>query len=139
MSKRDDPSRLLRYSLRANAVFSLLSGGILVAAAGPLAEFLGLVEARQSSGLGANLIVFAALLFGLAAQRSIRLWLAGCVVGGDVAWVLASAGLIVAGPLSASANAAVALVASVVLLFAILQYAGMRRLRPADSRASAAI
>ncbi len=139
MSNQDDPSRLLRYSLRANAGFSLLSGGLFIAAAGALAEFLGLAEALQVSGLGANLIVFAALLLLLAAQRSIRLWLARCVVAADVAWVLASAGVIVAAPLSASANAAVALVASVVLLFAILQYAGIRRLRPVGARPSVAV
>ena len=139
MSNRNDPSRLLRYSLRANAAFSLLSGGLFVAAAGPLAELLRLGEARQASGLGANLIVFASLLLVLAAQRSIRLWLAGCVVAADVARVLASACVIVAGPLSASANPAVALVAGVVLLFAILQYAGMRRLRPVGPRPSVAV
>ena len=139
MSNRNDPSRLLRYSLRSNAVFSLLSGGLFIATAGPLAEFLRLGEARLALGLGANLIVFAGLLFVLAAQRSIRLWLAGCIVATDVAWVLASASVIVAGPLPASANAAVALVASVVLLFAILQYAGMRRLRPVGPRPSVAV
>ena len=139
MSNRNDPSRLLRYSLRANATFSMLSGGLFVATAGSLAAFLGLTEARQVGGLGANLIVFAILLLVLAAQRSIRLGLAGCVVAADVVWVVASAGVIVAGPLAAGANAAVALVASVVLLFAILQYAGIRRLRAVDPRPSMAV
>ncbi len=139
MSKRDDPSRLLRHSLRANAAFSLLSGAIFIAASGPLAELLGLGDARQVSGLGANLSVFAVLLLVLAAQRSIGVWLAGCVVAADGAWFLASAGVIAAGPLSTSANAAVALVASVVLAFAILQYAGIRRLRAVGPRPSVTV
>ena len=134
-----NPSRLLRDSLRANAAFSLVSGATFVAASEPLSRFFGLPEAAALSGLGANLLVFAALLLLLAGARAIRLWLAALVVAADVAWVAGSAALILAGPLSTGGNGAAAAIACAVLVFALLQYAGIRRLqgaRPAPAPAA---
>ena len=126
-----DPGRLLRNSLRANAAFSLLSGATFIAASEPLSRFFGLPEPTALSGLGANLLVFAALLLLLAASRAIRLWLAALVVGADVAWVAGSGVLILAGPLSTGGNGAAAAIACAVLVFALLQYSGIRRLQGA--------
>ena len=57
----------------------------------------------------------------------------------NIAWVVASLAVIAAGWLSAAGNWAVGLVADVVLIFAILQAVGLRRMgsevatRPARS------
>ncbi len=139
MTTPRDPSRLLRNSLRANAAFSLASGATFVVASEPLARFFGLPEAAAVSGLGLNLLVFAALLLLLAAPRAIRLWLAATVVAADLAWVLGSVGVILTGPLSTPGNGAVAAIACVVLLFAALQYAGIRRLQSLQAVPAAAI
>ncbi len=124
-----DPTPLLRYSLRANAAFSTVSGATCLVAATPLAASLGMPQPALITSLGANLLVFALLLVWLAAQREIRIPLALGIVAADVAWVIGSAAVIAAGPLTTAGNWTVAAVANVVLLFAVLQYAGVRRLR----------
>ncbi|MGH7455699.1 MAG: hypothetical protein ACRENG_30365, partial [bacterium] len=47
----------------------------------------------------------------------------------DAAWVIGSAILIFAGTLSTTGNWLVAIVADIVLLFAVLQFFGIRRLQ----------
>jgi hypothetical protein len=125
-------SRLLRGALRANGAFSLLSGLVLIGAARPLAALFGLAGPAALLVVGVSLLFYAASLVRNAAREPINRSEALLAVILDAAWVVASAVLIFAGVLSAAGNWAVAAVADVVLLFGVLQYVGLRRLRPGE-------
>jgi hypothetical protein len=124
-----DRSALLRRTLQANSVFSLLAGALLVADAGPIATFIGL-PAWMLIDIGALCLVYAALLF-LAARRSpIARGHALAFVIADAAWVVASAALLLGGwaPLTTAGVWTILIVADIVAVFAALQYIGWRRL-----------
>lgn len=128
-------SRLLRVSLLSNAVFSGLSGVCFIAAAGPLSSLIGLPFPAILTGIGVALLAFAA---GLAwnARRPVvnraEAWLAVLL---DLAWVAGSGVVIAVDVLTTTGNWAVALVADVVLAFAILQFLGLRKLRRTEATA----
>ena len=124
-----NPSPLLHRSLRANAAFSLFSGAAMLIAANPLAALMGIGDARLLTGAGLNLLAFAALLVWLASRVPINLPLAMAVVVADLLWVAGSAALLPMGFFSGAGNWIVACIADVVLVFAYLQYLGIRRLR----------
>lgn len=125
-----DAGRLLRWSLRGNAVFSALSAVTLLSLAGPLASFLGFLSAREVFILGVQLGVFAAWLFWQASRPQLSRWQAGLVIALDVLWVIGSAQILLAGPpeVTLGGKWAVGMVADVVGIFAILQFIGLRRL-----------
>ncbi len=125
-----DPARWLRLSLRANAIFSAVSGSGMLFAASAIAGLLGIEQTLLVRITGVNLLGFAALLVWLASREVIKPSLAIAVVVADLLWVAGSAGLLPAGVFSPMGNWLVAGVADVVLLFAILQYVGIRRMRP---------
>lgn len=122
-------SKLLRRTLFCNAIFSLISGIIMLAAAGHLANLLGEVPPLVISLTGGALIVFALwLLFLTRATKipAIDIW---SVIIGDLGWVLASAILMLAFTdiFTESGLWIVGGVAVVVLTFADLQYFGLRQ------------
>lgn len=123
----DSKSNMLRLSLRANSLFSALSGAILIVASDYLTGLIGIKGSLVPTGI--LLLIFAAGLF-LNARRDvinrIEAWIA---VALDIAWVIGTAGLIFAGAFNPVGNWIVALVGDIVLLFAVLQFLGLRRLR----------
>ncbi|MCI0390070.1 MAG: hypothetical protein MOB07_15070 [Acidobacteria bacterium] len=120
-------SHLLRRALQANGVFSALSGLLLIAASGRIAALIGIEQSLWLTGL--MLLLFAAGLFRNAGRAEINQTEVRIAVALDVAWVIGTAGLIFAGVFSATGNWVVALVGDVVLLFAVLQFLGLRKLR----------
>ena len=79
--------------------------------------------------LGVVLLAFGAQLLLAARKQKIDTREAAAITTMDLLWVVASAALlIVGGPLTVAGKWAVAMVADVVLLFAILQIVGLRRL-----------
>ncbi len=124
-----DPARWLRLSLRANATFSAVSGSGMLFAASAIAGLLGIEPALLVRITGVNLLGVAALLVWLASREVIKPSLAMAVVVADLLWVAGSAALLPARVFSTTGNWLVAGVADVVLLFAILQYVGIRRMR----------
>jgi len=124
-----DRDRLLRWSLRGNAAFSALCGAAFLLAARPLAETAGVPDPRLLTALGANLLGFAALLVFVAARREIPLAAPPVVVWLDLAWVAGTVPLVLADVLTGAGRVAAVAVADVVLVFAALQYLGIRRVR----------
>jgi hypothetical protein len=125
-----DRAVLLRRTLQANSVFSLLAGTLLVVDAGPIAAFIGLPAAWILIDVGVLCLVYAALLF-LATRRSpIARGHALAFVIADAAWVVASAAILLGGwaPLTTAGVWAVLIVADIVAVFTALQYVGWRRL-----------
>lgn len=136
---------LLRSTMRANALFSALSGLALVGGAPALDAFFGLGP-WLLAGTGAGLIGFAAFLRWSLAHAH-RLPLGGRVaVAGDAAWIAGAALILARFPtvLTAPGRTVLAGVTVLVVGFGAAQAVGLRRIRraatgtqPASARSNA--
>jgi len=120
---------LLRKALLGNALFSALSGLTLIFAQKSVLQILGLFNRVSLVVLGVGLIIFAATLVVNARRQRVKTSDAWVAVLMDVAWVLASYVLIFVLPFSMEGKWVIGVVAELVLLFAILQFMGIRRIR----------
>ena len=120
---------LLRKALLGNALFSALSGLTLLFAQKSVLRILGLFNRVSLVVLGVGLIIFAATLVVNARRQRVKTSDAWVAVLMDVAWVLASYVLIFILPFSMEGKWVIGVVAELVLLFAILQFMGIRRIR----------
>jgi hypothetical protein len=126
------PSLFLRRALLADAIFSGVSAVLLTSGAGALASLLNLPEALLRE-TGLFLVAYAALVGWLGTRQSILrppIWI---VIAGNAAWALASVALLFSGWVTPNllGEAAVAMQAIAVAMFAELQYVGLRRSRDA--------
>ena len=128
MTTTQDKAQLLRRALRANGTFSIMSGIAFILAARPIANLIGIDYPVVIAGIGLSLAFFAVALFFNAARSEVSRIEAALAVAGDLAWVAGSGVVIALGILTTSGNWAVALIADIVLLFAIFQFVGLRRL-----------
>ena len=122
-------SMLLRRVLQANAVFSTTSGIALVVAVGPLAALMGVGRSWILLVIGAVLLVFAVTLLVNSLRGEINENDVVQAIISDGVWVAASTVITVMGILTTAGTWVVAIVACLVLSFAILQAAGLRKLR----------
>lgn len=125
-----EPSKLLRRALRMNGAFSTVSAVLFIAAAGPLTAWIGLNSRLWLIATGISLLVFAVGLFLIAARATLSVPEAGAAVALDVGWVLGSVVLLELGLFTAGGSVAVGALAAVVLSFAVMQFLGLRQLRP---------
>ena len=123
-------SSLLRNTLFSNSAFSFLSGVAFLLFSGAIANFLGVSASWIVLALGVGLIVYSIELYLAARADPVNTSIAKFAVYADLVWVLGSAVLIFANliPFSTAGKWAIAIVADIVLVFAILQYIGLRRL-----------
>ncbi len=129
MSAPADRTLFLRRSLRLDGVASGLCGVLLLAAAQPISALLGLAGSGIARLVGALLVIFAAALLYNAARATVSRAEAVAAVALNVGWVLGTALLVLAGPLTMVGNLAVAAVGAAVLLFTMLEVVGLTRLR----------
>lgn len=127
---RRDPALLLRRTLQLDAIISLVSGAGLLAAAGPVAQFLGLAISWPIALIGADLLLYAAWLAYEGWRPALRLAPARVFLALDIAWVLGSALILALNPwgLTPAGWWAVAVVADLVVPLALGKYLGLRRL-----------
>ena len=123
---------LLKKALAGNALFSVVSGVAILFANRWLVKFLGLPDKASLAILGVCLIVYAAILWVNAHRAKIKLTDAWMAVIMDAVWVVGSYTLILAVPFSVGGKWVVALVAEVVLAFAIAQWLGIRRVQKSE-------
>ncbi len=132
--------RLLRRTLKGNAVFSVISGAILVAFAQPFAGLAtsepiavaGLDLAIVFELLGAGVVLFGLLCAFIASRPQMPAGLARVIFAADIAWVLGSAvALMLPASWTTLGVAGIVVVALVVADLAILEYLGLRRLEAA--------
>jgi hypothetical protein len=122
-------SLLLRRALLGNACFSTLSGIAFLVASKPLAEFIGLAQPAVLIPVGLSLLVFAAGLLQNARRDTVNRTEATIAVVLDFAWVVGTGVVVLAGVLNTAGNWTAAIIADVVLVFAVLQALGLRRQR----------
>jgi Na+/phosphate symporter len=126
-------SKLLQQVLLADGVTSGVTGLGLVVLPARVAGLIGAPSAALVAGIGAGLI-----LFGLGLVRHATRPVPGrgetiLIAALNLAWVAASAVVVVAGGLTTLGNWAVALVGIVVLGFAVLE---LRHLPPVHAGGS---
>jgi len=121
--------QLLRKALLANASFSTLSGLVLIFAERWVVRLLGLPETINLITLGISLLVFAAILVLFARKTPIKLLDAWIAVLLDAAWVIGSYPLLFVVRFSTSGKWVVGIVAEVIMVFGLLQWLGIRRIR----------
>jgi hypothetical protein len=124
-------AQFVRRVLLGNATFGIVTGLIALLWSGALSAAFGLAQPMVLIGLGEALLLFAAALIWIALRMPTNQRILGTIFALDVAWVIASALVLLAGwaPLTAAATWAIIGVADVVALFALLEYIGLRRLR----------
>jgi len=123
-----DPFSLLRGALRANALFSVVTGFALFALARPLGATLGL-PVLPLAAVGLILFPFAYCVFRAARRFPLSVGEVRIIIALDLAWVAGSAGWLVADwlPLTRAAFWTVFGIAEAVLLLAVLQAIGLAR------------
>src|SRR5262245_9977983 len=131
MSTQTDRTLFLRRSLQLDGVATALTGAILLVAAHPVSEILGIPAPGIAHGVGGFLLLFGAALLWHASHQNLSRGEAMLTVVANAAWVAGSIAVVVAGPLTALGNLAVGVVAVAVALFAVLEAVGIRRLREA--------
>ena len=120
---------LLRNTLRANAVFSEISGLVFLLFAGRLSALIGIQPPLVFTVMGAVVLGYGALLWLGTRQPEVSRTLAIFAIVADVLWVVDSAVVLLTGwlPLTTAGMWIVAILADIVLVFAILQFVGLRR------------
>ena len=123
-------SSLLKNTLLGNSAFSFTSGLAAALFSKAIANFLGLSAAGIILALGIGLILYGIEIYMGAKAEPVNRGIAKFAVYADLAWVLLSAVLIFANlvDFTTAGKWVIAIIADLVLVFAILQYVGLRRL-----------
>ena len=128
LNLQHESARSLRNALRANAIFSGVSGLLILILHNQVLNWLGL-SGINIMVLGAGLVLFSAYLFWMSNRDQVDKSMISGVIGGDWLWVLASAVLLAfkADVFSTFGIFLFADVALLVMIFAIWQQSGLRR------------
>ena len=118
--------RFLGRVLMADGVVSGLTGLALLVTPGAIASLIGLRSGAVVAAVGVGLLAYAAALVAGARGESARRT-AALAVALNVAWLVGTVVVVVAGWLNREGNWALILVGDVVLVFALLEGVGWRR------------
>jgi hypothetical protein len=131
MNAQTDRTTFLRRSLQLDGVASGLCGALLLVGAQPVAALVGLTAPGIARAVGALLLVYAAALLWNARRARLSRGEVLLAVVLNAGWVAGSVTVKEVGSLTRVGNWAVAAVAAAVLVFAVLEIVGLRRLREA--------
>jgi hypothetical protein len=118
--------RFLSRVLVSDGVVSGLCGLAMLVAPGAIATLIGLRSGAVVAAVGVGLLAYAATLVAGARGESVRRT-AALAVALNVAWLLGTVLVILAGWLNREGNWALILVGDVVLVFALLEGIGWRK------------
>ncbi len=122
------PANFLRLCLRGNALFSSLSGLAFILASERVAAMLGDVPEIWVGAVGFQLLLFAGALLWLASRAVVSVSLAIGVIVADMLWVVATAAIVYADLLASDGQILALALADIVLVMAVLQSIGVRRI-----------
>ena len=136
LSQRQTP--LLFKALRANGLFSILSGLVMLIAHRPVDSLIGLGHPLFVLATGVCLILFGVDVYRRGRQASVRRGDAIAISLLDLGWVLGTALIILMAPglLSPIGNAIAVAIAVVVLVFFDLQVYALWRAERAPEHAA---
>ena len=120
---------LLPKVLRADGVFALLSGSLLLLAARPVAELIDLSNPMALAAVGIVLLGYAGMLLYYAAREERNRNIGWLAIILNLGWVIGSyAGLLLGiFPVNTAGKWAIAIVAEVVFIFAVAEYIALRK------------
>ena len=131
MCHRATQSYLLRRALKANAIFTSLSGLALLLLSDPIGGLLGYSNAIFYQILGIGFIAFAGYVYYLSQREEVDVKGSYGIVLADGLWVIGSVIVLLAFPaMPVAGKWAVGFIAEIVLIFAILEFIGVRRIKP---------
>jgi hypothetical protein len=147
MKRYQSNQSMLRKALRANALFSVLSGVLLMIAAAPLAELM-FVPQLELLGFGMTTVLVAAgigiLIFGIdvaliSRPERLNLMQTRLVLTLDVLWVIASAALLVFLPdvFTTWGTAIVIVIAIAVADLGLMEFIGLAMVHEGESQTTA--
>ena len=130
---------LLRRVLYGNVAFSVVSGGLFIVASTQVASFSGIAESmifNIINGtslivlLGIGIALFALDVLFVATRQPINVKYAWMIAIADFIWVAVSWLLLATGviPFSDAGNWGVLIISDIVLMFAIAEVVGIRRI-----------
>ncbi|MBL4908231.1 MAG: hypothetical protein JKX94_12320 [Sneathiella sp.] len=130
---------LLKNTLLANAAFSALGGVLCLAANDLLTTFMGMADGLYLYIVGAGLLIFAVDVAYTATRATIKPLSVKMIIGGDVAWVIASFLLVALMPQLFDFYGIVLIefVALDVAIFAVLQTVGLKRMANTSGQVTA--
>ena len=133
-------ARLLRLALIADAVATAGTGLLMFTMGNALEPVLG-IPAALSTNAGLGLLPYAAIVGYLGSRTRIPQGVVWAVVGGNVAWAVASLAALLTQWIDATTLGYVFVIgqAAVVAVFAELQYLGLRRSTAAPRRHQARV
>ena len=127
MNLQNDRTRFLRRALMADGVVSGLSGLLLASIPAAIAAVVGTSTVMVAT-VGVSLLLYAFFLVRNARREHPRRTEAVAAVALNVAWLLASVAVVLAGVLTREGSWAVILVGDVVLVFTGLEVVGLRKM-----------
>lgn len=124
-----DKAQLLRSALLGNSIFCFISGLAFSLFSHQVNAFLGLQSPIVVFALGVGLIAYALVVFTQSRKQSLSLSFARFAIAADILWVLGSAVLIFTSMVTftTAGKWGIAIIADIVLVFAITQTIGLRR------------
>ena len=120
---------LLTKVLRADGLFALLSGMLLLFGAGPVSELIDLSYPMALAVVGVVLLGYAGMLLFYAGRETQNRAVGQLAIVLNLVWVTASYGGLLLGmfPVNSAGKWAIAIIAEVVFLFAIAEFIALRR------------
>jgi hypothetical protein len=119
---------LIQRVLWTNTAFSIFSGLLLIIAAQPIAGLLGVANPLIMAVLGGLIIGFGVVVYLIG--RAPQPLPVAAVIALDVAWVVGSAAILFGNllPLTDDGRWLILIVADIVLILAIAEIVGLRRM-----------
>jgi hypothetical protein len=120
---------MMRSALRANGIFSSISGTLLIVLAEPVSILIGIQPSVVLVIIGLAVLAFAGLLLWATSRPEIDRRLTVTTVILDTAWVVASVTILLSGqpPLTTAGKWLIAILAIIVADFAVWQSIGLKR------------
>ncbi|MEA1902362.1 MAG: hypothetical protein U9N56_02425 [Actinomycetota bacterium] len=119
---------VLRRSLAINGLFSIVSGLVSLVFADAISDFMG-IHPLVLRFVGVGVLIFGAAVYWFSRHDNIEPGFAWFTTIADLAWVIGTAVLIFSYPdlMSSGGNSLAGILAVAVLLFAIGQFVGLKK------------
>jgi hypothetical protein len=129
----DNRPPLVRRTLFANSLVTLLFGALLLVDRVLVAGLLGIASAVPVAIAGVICVAFAPVLLVASRKRNLGSGEVALLIAVDGAWVIASLVVAAVAPITTMGRGLIVAQSALVAVFMALESAGLRRLRPATA------
>ena len=132
----NNSTSFLRKALKANAVFSFISGIAFTVFYQPIGSLIGIQPVVMTLITGLILVGFSLFVWYTAQKDEIGRIPVWVIIDMDILWVAGTAYSIISGEYSYAGSWIMGIISLLVLDFAIAQYIGLRKATPQPTTAS---